>query len=155
MDLVIKYSQTSPVPSVNGTGQTTELASWARSRTLTTTPTPAWRLSIARLDEPAAFSAIPQVRLHFLPVGTSVTLAVNGAPRRMAERTVTEFAGDDVVDLVDLDRRPGHAVNLMVRTSPVAAAPGLVVGGTDDDLFRTCLLAIALEPTGDIDRSTS
>jgi environmental stress-induced protein Ves len=151
MALVIKYSQYSSVPWVNGKGQTTELVSWERSRTLTSTSIPAWRLSIARLEEPAAFSPIPSVRRHFLPVGTSVTLSVNGTQRYVPDRTVTEFEGDDDVNLLDLDHRPGRAVNLMSRTLPDAAAPALVVGNTNDDVFRTCLLAVALQPAEHID----
>ena len=152
MHVMVRYSDLSPVPWVNGRGQTTELISWDRSRVLATAPGPAWRLSVARLDGPAAFSPIPQVRRIFVPVGTSVTLTVNGISRRVTDHSPTEFAGDDDVDLVGLDRAPGHAVNLMVAGEPAGSPPFLTIGSTDDDLFRTCLLAVALEGAGAIDR---
>ena len=144
--LTIKYSQSSPTPWLNGKGQTTELISWERSRTLSAAPAPAWRLSIARLEGAAAFSPIPQVHRHFLPVGTSVLLRVNGSPRRVNDRTITQFAGADVVDMLRLDPCPGHAVNLMIRTSPSPGSITFGIGSTADESFRTCLVAVALEP---------
>jgi len=149
--MTIKYARAHRVPWANGRGHTTELVSWERSLALSSAGTPAWRLSIAELEGPAAFSTIPGVRRHFLPIGSSVTLAVNGVPRRIPDHTVTEFAGDDDVELRELDRAPGHAVNLMVRGG-ADTGPWLRVGVTDDDAFRSCLLAVALEQVGDIDR---
>jgi uncharacterized protein len=147
---MIKYSQTSPTPWLNGKGQTTELISWDSSRTLTAVPAPAWRLSIARLEGAAAFSPIPQVHRHFLPIGTSVLLRVNGSPRRVGDRTITEFAGDDGVDLLHLDPCPAHAVNLMIQNNPNPGRITFAVGSTTDESFRTCLAAVALEAAGDI-----
>jgi hypothetical protein len=147
---VIQYSQLLPTPWLNGKGQTTELISWEGSRALSAAPAPAWRLSIARLEGAAAFSPIPQVHRHFLPIGTSVLLRVNGSPRRVGDRSITEFAGDDVVDLVNLDPRPGHAVNLMIRNSPSPRPITFAIGNAADESFRTCLVAVALEPAGDI-----
>jgi len=149
---LIKYSQIPPTPWVNGKGQTTELISWERSRTLSPAPTPAWRLSIARLEGAAAFSPIPGVHRQFLPIGTSVLLTVNGDPRRVADHTITEFDGDNVVDLLDLEPRPGYAVNLMVRDSAASSSMTFDVCSTTDDSFRTCLVAVTLESAPGIGR---
>lgn len=151
MPAFIRYSQTTPRPWANGLGMTTELISWACSRTLFDSSVPEWRLSIAHLAGAAAFSSLPGVRRIFLPVGTSIRLTVDGVPRSVDEGTVTEFDGQDVVELVDLSPRPGHAVNLMVRNTSAAVTLTLVVGSTDDDLFPTCLLAVALASFGDVE----
>lgn len=147
----IRYSQTATESWINGRGQTTELISWDLSRTLSAAPTPAWRLSIAQLEGAAEFSPIPQVRRIFLPIGTSVLLTVNGTRHPVPDHTITEFAGDDVVHLLDLDPRPGHAINLMVRDIWAPSSISFAVGSTADDAFPTCLVAVALETAGGVD----
>lgn len=57
--MMIKYAQAHRVPWANGRGHTSELVSWERSRAHSPAGTPAWRLSIAELEGPAAFSTIP------------------------------------------------------------------------------------------------
>ena len=133
------------MPWANGRGVTTELVSFARSRALSALSLPAWRLSIAGLDGPAGFSPLPGTRRVFLPVGTDVTLVVNGIERQVPDRMATSFDGDDIVELVGMHRRLAHAVNLMYRAGTHGTVPGLTVGRSDEASARTCLVAVALE----------
>lgn len=146
MPALIRYRDVTPVPWVNGQGRTSELITWAAGRRLSSPGTVDWRLSVAQLDGPAPFSPIPGVRRSFMPAGTDVTLSVNGTHRRVTDRTVTSFAGDDDVALEKLNPCPGHAVNLMVRAGQhESPGPELVVTDTGDASFGSCLVAVALE----------
>lgn len=143
---MIRYAELTPMRWVNGLGRTTELISWTAGRRRSPVGTAEWRLSVARLAGPAPFSPMPGVHRTFLPAGVDVTLSVNGTRRRVADHTITTFAGDDDVVLERLTPCPGHAVNLMVRAGrDDPAGPGLVVSDTDDPGFGSCLVAVALE----------
>ena len=150
--VLVRFAHTTTTAWANGRGTTSELISWEGSRPLSAGTLPDWRLSIAQLVEEAAFSPLPGTRRLFAPVGTGVTLVVNGRTRWVADRTVTAFDGDDVVALVGLDPGPGHAVNLMYRATGGPATPELVVGHTDDAMFSSCLVAVAIGRTDQIDR---
>lgn len=157
MAVLVEYSQTTPTRWANGNGTTSELISWGRSQSLSGGTLPPWRLSVARLAGATAFSGLPEVQRLFLPVGTDVTLVVNGTARRVPDRTGTAFSGSDVVELLAVDRRPAHAVNLMCPTTghqatEHRATPRLVVGSTADPLFGHALVAVPLGSTVDVDR---
>lgn len=157
MDPMIAFARSPSVAWANGLGRTTELVSWTRSRDLSGPATPPWRLSIAELAGPAPFSPLPGVLRHLLPVGGPVTLSVNGSVRRVDDGIVTEFAGDDEVELVELGSGARHAVNLMVRTGRADSdsdhrAPLLTVGDSGDHHGPTCLVAVSLGRVDGIER---
>lgn len=146
---VIKYALAPTVRWANGKGETTELIGWNDSHPRDDTDVAMWRLSVARLIEPAAFSPLPDVHRFFLPVGGSVELTVNDQVRHVLDGQVTEFGGADRVALSGLDRSPLHAVNLMIRGDAVVG-PRLTVSRVDNPLFPTCLAAVALRGAGTI-----
>lgn len=157
MQPLIKFARSPSVAWANGSGRTTELVSWVRSRDLSGEAIPPWRLSIAELTGPAPFSALPGVRRHFLPIGGSVRLTVNGAARPVGDATVTQFTGDDEVELVELVDGPCHAVNLMVRAGSADPAgrdpgPALIAGTSDRGGGPGCWAAVSLGRADGIDR---
>jgi environmental stress-induced protein Ves len=157
MDPMIAFARSPSVTWANGLGRTTELVSWTRSRELSGAAAPPWRLSIAELAGPAPFSPLPGVLRHLLPVGGRVTLSVNGSVRRVGDGTVTEFAGDNEVELVELGNGACHAVNLMVRAGRAGSgaehrAPILTVGDSGRHPGPTCLVAVSLSRVDGIDR---
>ena len=153
MQPMIKFARSPSVAWANGSGRTTELVSWVRSRDLSGEAIPPWRLSVAELTGPARFSALPGVRRHFLPIGGSVRLTVNGAVRPVGDATVTQFTGDDEVELLELVDGSCHAVNLMVRASARRhLGPALFVGSSDASGGPGCLVAVALGRADGIDR---
>lgn len=110
-----RFAATPAQAWANGAGRTTELRPFEES-TVAAPPAPApWRLSVARLERPARFSALPGVRRIFLPVGGAVELLVDGLRRRVAEGAATQFDGSAEVELLAL-AVPCHAVNLMQRS---------------------------------------
>lgn len=114
------FADLAPVPWANGGGRTTELvgyaesAQYAESGHFAEAVAPEWRLSIAALDRPAPFSALPGVRRTFMPADGDVTLQIADRTVHVARGTTVEFDGSDPVELVALDH-PCHAINLMVK----------------------------------------
>lgn len=140
---LVRYADRQPAPWANGRGSTTELIGWSESGELTGRSGPSWRLSIARLDGPAAFSPLPAVDRHFLPVGADVDLRIDGVVVPIVAGTVQRFSGDADVDLVRLARTPAHAVNLMSRAGS-GAGPTLVVTDTADLRCARGVVAVVL-----------
>lgn len=148
---LIEFAAAPTMAWANGLGRTTELVSWDRSREFTGPDAPPWRLSIAELAGPAPFSPLAGVRRHFLPVGGSVTLTVNGVIRRVGAGTVAEFAGDDEVTLVELADGRCHAVNLMVRVHPAGGGPADPLRGGlhhDGPVLTAGAVKRGADPTG-------
>lgn len=107
------FAQLTAAPWANGLGSTTELVAMEASRAVRPElGAPEWRLSIAELRKPAAFSALPGVHRNFMPVGGDVVLVVDGVRHDVPNGTVLRFSGDADVSLVSLSS-PCHAVNLM------------------------------------------
>ncbi|MDN5661683.1 MAG: HutD family protein, partial [Brevibacterium aurantiacum] len=77
MHVITSFDDLEPVPWANGAGETTELVSLIQSQALTPNLR-RWRLSIARLDRPAAFSPLPGLARTFLPIGAEVALEIDG-----------------------------------------------------------------------------
>lgn len=144
--VAVDFASTPAGPWKNGAGATTELVALEGSsefvgssalvdssvcgdgEPVTVAP---WRLSIASLREPAAFSALPGMARSFMPVGGSVVLRIDGVDTPVPERMVCRFSGDAAVELVSLDRSC-HAVNLMsthTSTAEVHVAYGPIVTG--------------------------
>lgn len=67
------------VPWANGAGSTIELVSLDASAQLTP-DLPRWRASIATLEQPSEFSALPGVRRIFRPIGSDLVLLSSTAP---------------------------------------------------------------------------
>ncbi|MBU8577293.1 HutD family protein [Brevibacterium luteolum] len=127
------YADQPPVPWANGAGSTVELVSLAESAALTP-GLPAWRLSIATLERPAAFSALPGMRRIFRPIGADVVLDIDGEHFALADGQACVFDGAAVTALIALPG-PCHAVNLMITAAEAVVAsagcpPEPVVDGT-------------------------
>ena len=113
MRVITSFDDLTPVPWANGAGETTELVSLADSASLTPSLL-RWRLSIARLDRPAAFSPLPGLARTFLPIGAEVVLEIDGHVHRVTPAEPVNFRGEQDVSLVELGA-PCFALNLMVE----------------------------------------
>ncbi|RII43026.1 hypothetical protein DWB68_04400 [Galactobacter valiniphilus] len=100
----------------NRAGSTTEVIGFEESAPLLAGVAP-WRLSVASLEFPAEFSVLPGLERTFTPVGGRVRLSVEGRLHTVGDGEQLRFAGEDVVEITDLDR-PCAAVNLMSRRVP-------------------------------------
>lgn len=98
-------------PWANGLGATTEVVSYDGS--VRRTPSARWRLSVAELVRPGAFSPMPGIRRTLLPVGGAILLSVDGEVCEVPECRPFVFDGGAKVALHALTG-PCHAVNLMV-----------------------------------------
>lgn len=97
------------MPWRNGTGVTKELASGVVDEELV------WRVSIARIDEPGAFSRWPGMhRSLTLLTGDQVVLTVAGNEHAVLRGQTIEFSGDVVVACA-LPGGPVEVLNLMTR----------------------------------------
>lgn len=114
--LLRSFASLEPASWANGAGSTTELVSFDQSVHITGPDIAPWRLSVARLEQPAAFSELPGVQRTFLPIGGDVQLVVDGKIREVREHRPTSFRGASAVALRRLDR-PCYAINLMVADS--------------------------------------
>lgn len=97
------------MPWRNGAGVTSELATGVVDEEIV------WRVSIARIDEPGAFSAWPGMhRSLTLLTGDEVVLTVNGSEHAVLRGQSCEFSGDAVVGCA-LPAGPVEVLNLMSR----------------------------------------
>ena len=103
--VIRRFAETPATPWRNGRGQTWPL--------FTET---SWRLSVARLDGPAAFSSFPGLHRTFVPWGGGVRLEVDGEELDVRHGGIARFDGDATTRLLALDH-PCHAVNLMASES--------------------------------------
>jgi uncharacterized protein len=132
-----------PVPWSNGAGTTRELVGYAESPAWS--PGAArWRLSIAVLERPGAFSALPGVDRTFLLVGGDAALSIDGVVHRLGHGDTMRFSGDQEVAL-ESATRGCHAVNLMVERGSGPDAPRLVRG-----LDPGARLAVVLASTAEV-----
>lgn len=131
-------------PWANGGGATTELVSFAASRSLGAGGVE-WRLSVAQLERPGAFSALPGVQRTFVPLDGALTLVVEGVAHELEAGTPLQFLGDAEVELTRLDA-PGRALNLMVR----GARPGRIVAASDSGPVPEGWLVALAEFEGDL-----
>ena len=95
-------------PWANGAGSTTLLASG---------PDPAawrWRLSIARIEDDADFSALPGVRRQFTALDAPLSLIFPHGERKLLRLAVLRFDGADAPH-AHLTDGPTRAFNLMLR----------------------------------------
>lgn len=129
-------------PWANGGGATTELVSFAASDSLGAGGVE-WRLSVAQLERPGAFSALPGVQRTFVPLDGALTLVVDGVAHDLEAGTPLQFSGDADVELTRLDA-PGRALNLMVR----GAQPGRVVVADGSELVPEGWLVALAELDG-------
>ena len=120
MHVIASFDDLQPVPWANGAGETTELVSLTDSQALTPSLR-RWRLSIARLDRPAAFSPLPGLVRTFLPIGAEVGLEIDGQLHLVAHDEPQRFRGEQNVALVELGS-PCFALNLMVEIDDGASA---------------------------------
>lgn len=97
------------MPWRNGAGVTSELATGVVDEEIV------WRVSIARIDEPGAFSSWPGMHRGLtLLTGDEVVLTVNGNERAVLRGQSVEFSGDAVVGCA-LPGGPVEVLNLMSR----------------------------------------
>lgn len=120
MHVITSFDDLEPVPWANGAGETTELVSLTDSQALTPSLR-RWRLSIARLDRPAAFSPLPGLARTFLPIGAEVGLEIDGQLHFVAQDEPQRFRGEQNVSLVELGS-PCFALNLMVEIDDGASS---------------------------------
>lgn len=113
----------------NGAGWTTELVSRDQSRSISGRDSPAWRLSVARLESACAFSTLPGVLRTFMPVGGTVQLEIAGRVVDVPGLQTIRFPGDVPVRLLQLSQLC-HAVNLMVDDEQETAGLTLQGPGT-------------------------
>ena len=93
----------------NGAGHTTVLDSGPDAATWR------WRLSIARIERDADFSALPGVRRQFAPLDAPVTLAFpHGREKHLLRLETFRFDGADAPQ-ARLGDGPTRAFNLMLR----------------------------------------
>lgn len=131
-------------PWANGGGATTELVSFAASRSLGAGGVE-WRLSVAQLKRPGAFSALPGVQRTFVPLDGALTLVLDGRAHELEAGTPLQFSGDAEVELTRLDA-PGRALNLMVR----GARPGQVIADDGSGRVPEGWLVALAEFEGDL-----
>lgn len=120
MHVITSFDDLDPVPWANGAGETTELVSLTASQALTPNLR-RWRLSIARLDRPAAFSPLPGLARTFLPIGAEVALEIDGQVHSVTPTAPVRFRGEQNVSLIKLGI-PCFALNLMVETDDQATS---------------------------------
>lgn len=95
-------------PWANGAGSTTVLASGPDPKTWR------WRLSIARIDSDADFSALPGVRRQFAALDAALALRFADGERQALRLAVLRFDGADAPH-AHLSDGPTRAFNLMLR----------------------------------------
>lgn len=153
-NILVSFADKSPVTWTNGAGRTTELVSFEESTHLAPELSP-WRLSVAELIAPAAFSSLPGVRRAFCPVGGDVTLSIDGVKVQAAENHVLEFDGASATELLALERSC-FAVNVMmpsdsdpisVTTTPQSSSQiGVALADGDSHRRFDVLVPEALSP---------
>lgn len=144
---LVRFDDVEAVPWANGAGTTVELVTFEASRDLTP-GLPRWRLSVASLDLPAAFSPLPGVHRRFMPVGGDVVLSIDGRREAVGAGEVAAFEGGQDVVLTELGR-PCHAVNLMVEGRPELRLSRVAAG---TPLPASVLLVISIEGSAGQDR---
>ena len=95
-------------PWANGAGSTTVLASGPDPQAWR------WRLSIARIDSDADFSALPGVQRQFATLDAAIALRFTDGERQALRLAVLRFDGADAPH-ARLTDGPTRAFNLMLR----------------------------------------
>ncbi|PCC18835.1 HutD family protein [Brevibacterium aurantiacum] len=142
MHVITSFDDLEPVPWANGAGETTELVSLIQSQALTPNLR-RWRLSIARLDRPAAFSPLPGLARTFLPIGAEVALEIDGQVHSVTPAAPVKFRGEQNVSLSSLEE-PCFALNLMVETDDQATSEQNTLQMTTQ-FTGSALFAVTLE----------
>ena len=103
---IIRYADQPDSPWANGLGSTRLLwADEAGER----------RISIARLEGPAAFSSLPgTARALAVLDPIHLTLRISGRELRLRQHDTVHFSGDEPTELLHLNH-PGRVLNLMAR----------------------------------------
>lgn len=135
------FAHLTAAPWANGKGSTTELVGFDESA-LHTPGAPRWRLSVASLTEPGAFSRLPSVWRTFFLVEGEATLDVDGIPHRIGAGQQLQFDGGAAVELLELSK-PTHAINLMVMSG--TDHPHLGLTSTAEPV-EPVVAAVALAP---------
>lgn len=120
--VIRRFTDTTATPWRNGLGLTGSLLD---------DPGGAWRLSVARLNEPAAFSLFPGVERTLVPWGSGIRLEIGGEVRDVRHGESARFSGEADTHLVALDR-PCHAVNLLASRRGATLVTA-VIGTRFDD----------------------
>jgi hypothetical protein len=101
--VIRRFAEVTPAPWRNGLGQT-----WG----LFEDSDDAWRLRVAQLTAPAAFSTFPGIRRTLVPWGGDIRLEIDGRVRDAQHGDAVRFSGEAETRLLALER-PCHAVNLL------------------------------------------
>lgn len=137
---IVRTTQLTPQRWANGGGWTREIH---REAAAVPDRPPAWRLSLADIDEPGPFSSLPGVDRHFLlaaPRSAPLDLVVDGVTHTVHFPRSVSFAGDAEVSTSTVP--PGaRALNLMV---PSDRAGSLELLGGDMELTVTSRVFNAL-----------
>ena len=141
---IIRYADQPDSPWANGLGSTRLLwADEAGER----------RISIARLEGPAAFSTLPGIARALAVLDPiHLTLRISGREIRLRQHDSVHFAGDESTELLHLSQ-PGRVLNLMATArrwaphiSPETDPPPFawVMPGSADLLLSTTPVPQAL-----------
>lgn len=120
---VVRYAELAEVPWSNGLGVTREVA---RNDDGSGNAAFLWRISIARIDGDAPFSALPGVDRSLMALGKDgFTLVVGDAdPRHLALHEIVRFKGEDDVRPVGITG-PSLDLNLMTRRDKASGTMAL------------------------------
>jgi environmental stress-induced protein Ves len=104
---ILRAADRARVPWRNGAGTTTEVA-------LDGEPdAPSWRLSIATIQGPSAFSGFPGYDRMLMPLDDSLLLDIDGAETTVPRHSVVRFRGEQRVSAVAV-ASPQSDLNLFV-----------------------------------------
>ena len=141
---LIRYAEQPDIPWANGLGSTRLM--WAD-------PAGERRISIAKLEGPAAFSALPGIARALAVLDPiHLTLRISGREIRLRQHDSVHFAGDEPTELRHLSQ-PGRVLNLMApakrwapHISPEITPPPFawVMPGSADLLFSSTPIPQAL-----------
>ncbi len=126
---ILRFAQLSPGPWRNGAGTTREIARGGPG-------SPDWRLSLAEIERPGAFSRFPDThRILTVIQGEEILLTLRGNEHRAGRGKPFHFAGDDPIQ-VRLPAGPVRALNVITRPGAVRAEVSVVelIDGQSHDL---------------------
>jgi NAD(P)-dependent dehydrogenase (short-subunit alcohol dehydrogenase family)/environmental stress-induced protein Ves len=132
--MVLRERERRSTPWKNGGGATAEVAVSPPQASLESFE---WRLSLATISSPGAFSSFTGVdRTIVLLDPAEVVLDVDHLEEHLVALKAFQFPGDAVTSCLEIDR-PTRALNVLVRRSAVAAEVGVFSGLSSFELELT------------------
>lgn len=138
---VIRFASLPESPWANGAGTTVELARVAASRA----DGFGWRVSIATVDAPGSFSALPGIDRTIVALGpAALELRTPGGPVRLELFSALAFAGEDAVDVPRVSD-PSRDLNVMTRRGEWRHEVEIRGPGAVDVRSTSSVLIVALD----------